>query len=305
MANLLTLFIDNLLPILIMAGLGFLVSKTLHLDPKTVSRVTFYLFSPSLVFEIVSQSELDGNAVLLIVGFALAANISVGLIGFLVSKLFHFDRKVTTAIILTTFITNAGNYGLSLNLFAFGEDALAYASIYFITSSMMVYTIGVTIASMGEASMKDSLLNLLKFPTLYALILAIIFNQTQWTLPLSVARPINLLSDATIPSMLLLLGMQLGNSNNLGDHKLPIAIASGTRLLVAPLVALGLSIPFQLEGPALQAGVTEASMPTAVMTTILATEFNVTPSLVSGIVTATTVLSPLTLTPLLAFLGSG
>ncbi len=305
MANLLTLFIDNLLPILIMAGLGFLVSKTLHLDPKTVSRVTFYLFSPSLVFEIVSQSELDGNAVLLIVGFALAANISVGLIGFLVSKLFHFDRKVTTAIILTTFITNAGNYGLSLNLFAFGEDALAYASIYFITSSMMVYTIGVTIASMGEASMKDSLLNLLKFPTLYALILAIIFNQTQWTLPLSIARPINLLSDATIPSMLLLLGMQLGNSNNLGDHKLPIAIASGTRLLVAPLVALGLSIPFQLEGPALQAGVTEASMPTAVMTTILATEFNVTPSLVSGIVTATTVLSPLTLTPLLAFLGSG
>jgi predicted permease len=53
----------------------------------------------------------------------------------------------------------------------------------------------------------------------------------------------------------------------------------------------------------LQAGVTEASMPTAVMTTILATEFDASPALVSGIVTATTVLSPLTLTPLLAYLG--
>ncbi len=41
------------------------------------------------------------------------------------------------------------------------------------------------------------------------------------------------------------------------------------------------------------------------MTTILATEFDVEPALVSTIVTVTTVLSPLTLTPLLAYLGGG
>jgi predicted permease len=58
-----------------------------------------------------------------------------------------------------------------------------------------------------------------------------------------------------------------------------------------------------LQGSALQAGVTEASMPTAVMATVLATEYDVEPAFVTTVVTTTTLLSPLTLTPLLALLG--
>jgi len=302
-SNLVQLFSANLLPILITAGLGFLVNKTLHLDPKTVSRITFYLFSPALVFEILSASTLNSNDVFLIVGFAFSANLTVGVIAFLLSRLFGFDKKITIAIVLTTFITNAGNFGLSLTKFAFGDAALAYASIYFVCSSIMVYTIGVTIASMGKATFRDSLINLLKLPTLYAVILAIIFNIYQLKLPTALDRSVELLAGAAIPAMLLLLGMQLGQAN-LGENKKPLALATGVRMIVGPIVALAFSVPFNLQGPAFQAGVIESSMPTAVMTTILATEFDVAPALVSTIVTATTILSPLTLTPMLALLGS-
>ena len=304
MTTLLPLFSANLLPILITAGLGFVLSKTIDLDPKTISRVTFYLFSPALVFTILSTSSLDSTAIFQMVGFAFAANIAIGLIAFLLAKVFGFSRKLIIAVVLTTFLTNAGNYGLSLNQFAFGDQALALASIYFVCSSIMVYTLGVAIASLGQANWKESMLNLLKFPTLYALILAIIFNRTGWQLTLPLARSITQLGNAAIPAMLILLGMQLGASE-LNNHKGPMALAVGIRLLLSPFIALGLSKPFQLEGPALQAGVTESSMPTAVMTTILATEFDVEPALVSTIVTVTTILSPLTLTPLLALQGGG
>ena len=77
------------------------------------------------------------------------------------------------------------------------------------------------------------------------------------------------------------------------------------RLLVSPVVALAMASLFQLQGPAYQAGVTEAAMPTAVMTTVLATEFEIEPAFISTVVTMTTLLSPLTLTPLLAYLGAG
>jgi len=304
MAELLPLFSANLLPILITAGLGFLLSRTLQLDPKTVSRVTFYLFSPALVFQILSASMLESNAIFQMVGFAFAANLTVGLIAFILSRLFGFSRKLIVAVVLTTFITNAGNFGLSLNQFAFGDEALALASIYFVCSSVMVYTIGVAVASMGKTDWKEALLNLLKYPTMYALILAILFNSNDWSLPLPLSRSIDLLAGAAIPAMLILLGMQLGQAN-FNQHKGPLALAVGIRLVIGPLVALGLAIPFNLQGPALQAGVTESSMPTAVMTTILATEFDAKPALVSTIVTVTTVLSPLTLTPLLAYLGGG
>jgi predicted permease len=304
MSKLLPLFSANLLPILITAGLGFLTSRTIALDPKTVSRITFYLFSPALVFVIISSSELETSAILQITLFSFAANLTTGLLAYLLAKLFGFRREMIIAVVLTAFLTNAGNFGMSLNQFAFGDQALALASIYFVSSSIMVYTIGVAVASMGQASIKEGLLNLLKFPTLYALILAIVFNRTGWQLPIPIARSVEQLAGAAIPAMLLLLGMQLGQAR-LKENRGPLALAIGMRLAVAPLIALGLSIPFHLEGPALQAGVTEASMPTAVMTTILATEFEVAPALVSTIVTATTILSPLTLTPLLAYLGAG
>jgi predicted permease len=43
-------------------------------------------------------------------------------------------------------------------------------------------------------------------------------------------------------------------------------------------------------------------MPTAVVTTVLALEFDVEPSFVTNVVVVTTALSPLTLTLLIAFL---
>ena len=304
MLNFLPLFSANLLPILLTASLGFIINKALHLDPKTISRITFYLFSPALVFQILSVSTLESNAIYKIVGFAFASNITVGIIAYLISRAFKLQKKVLIAVVLTTFLTNAGNFGLSLNKFAFGDDALAYASIYFVSSSIMVYTIGVAIASMGQVSPKEALINLLKFPTLYALAFAIIFNVYNIQLPISISRSVNLLAGAAIPAMLLLLGMQLGQAN-IGENKLPLTLATGIRLVAGPIIALGLSAPFGLQGPALQAGVTESSMPTAVITTILATEFDLVPSLVSTIVTATTILSPLTLTPLIAHLGGG
>lgn len=302
MSGLIPLFNANLLPILIIVGLGFLLSKTIDLSPKTISRVTFYLFSPALVFQIFLNSELTSGQIFRMVGFAFATNLTVALIALILAKVFRFNRKLIIVIVLTTLLVNAGNYGLSLNEFAFGAEALAYASIYFVCSSIMVNTFGVMIASMGKTSLGQSLLNILKFPALYALIIAIILNQNGAQLPLSLDRAVTKLAGAAIPAMLVLLGMQLGQAK-LNKHLGAVALAVGIRLLVSPFVALGLSQPFGLEGPALQAGVTEASMPTAVMATILSTEFDVEASLVSTIVTITTLLSPLTLTPLIAYLG--
>jgi hypothetical protein len=75
------------------------------------------------------------------------------------------------------------------------------------------------------------------------------------------------------------------------------------RLLASPAIALLLAVPFGLSGVARQAGVLEAAMPAAVMTTVLAAEFQVEPEFMTAVVFTSTLLSPLTLTPLLAYLG--
>ena len=55
---------------------------------------------------------------------------------------------------------------------------------------------------------------------------------------------------------------------------------------------------------AYNAGVVESSMPTAVLSIILATEYDAEPAFVTTAVFASTLMSPLTLTPLLLVLGA-
>jgi hypothetical protein len=127
--------------------------------------------------------------------------------------------------------------------------------------------------------------------------------RTGWQVPLPLERTTTLLGDASIPAMLVLLGMQLCKAEWAG-RQLPIGLASGMRLLVSPILALLLAPFFGISGTARQAATLEAAMPAAVLNTVLATEYNAAPSLVTSIVFVTTILSPLTLTPLLAFLGA-
>jgi predicted permease len=81
-----------------------------------------------------------------------------------------------------------------------------------------------------------------------------------------------------------------------------VAAAVCASLLIAPLVALGLTSLFGVTGAARQAVVVLSSMPVAVATTILALEFDASPDFVTGAVFLSTILSPLTLTPIIAYL---
>ena len=159
------------------------------------------------------------------------------------------------------------------------------------------------IASSGSMSIWNAIKGLFKFPAIYALGLGVLFLHFKWQLPSGLDRTVTLLSNAAIPSMLVLLGMQLV-SIRLNGRLVPLILTSGLRLLVSPLLAFGLTRLFGMSGASYQAVMLESAMPVAVTTTILATEFDTEPTFVTAAVLITTLLSPLTLTPLLAFLGA-
>jgi predicted permease len=140
----------------------------------------------------------------------------------------------------------------------------------------------------------------LKSPIPVALFFAILFRATGLATPTIVARPIELLSDAAIPPILVLLGAQVARAERISHLKL-IAGAVMLRLLVGPLVGFGLAAVLALSGGARTAFILQASMPTAVMTIILATEYHLNTELMSNIILISLLLSPLTLTPLILY----
>lgn len=299
MSSLLILFAENIFPILLVASFGFILQKLLNVDPRALSQVTFYLFAPALVFELLFTAEISGEGVLQMVVLVLLLVLFICGFSMLVARLLRLPGRLATAFVLTATFMNAGNYGLSLNQFALGSTGLAWASIFFVMSALLTNSLGVYIANVGSVSPWEALKRLARIPSIYAILLAFLFRAMGLTLPLPIWRPLELLSDAAIPSMLVILGLQIGLAGIPINRGL-LSLVAAIRLLVSPALALILSVLLGLEGVSRQAGVIEAATPTAVLTTILALEFDVEPDFVSGAVLFTTLLSPLTITPFLA-----
>lgn len=302
LAELATAFVNNLLPVLTIGAAGFLLGRALLIDSRSLGRVVFYLFSPVLVFDLLMHNNLPLGEMTRSMGFSLAVFASMSAITLMVGRLARFDRPTMIAVLLTAAFANTGNYGLPLVSFAFGKDALAHATLYFVTTSILFNTVGVLIASLGHLNLKEAALGMLKVPTVYAVILAALLNQFQIVLPLPLERTVGLAADGTIPMMLILLGVELSRVQ--WSHSLrALTLGAGLRLLVGPLVGLLLAIPFGLTGAAYQGNLVETAMPAGVTNAVLATEYKLDTSLVTAIIFIGTILSPLTLTPLLVYLG--
>jgi predicted permease len=299
--ELLAIFVNNIAPILAVAGVGFLLSRYLQLDARTLSRVTLYALTPCLIFDLLVGSPVSAAEFGQLIVFTIGTTLGVGAIAWLVTRTLRIERVLASATLLVVMFSNGGNYGMPLAMFAFGQAAMARASIYFVISVILTYTLGIVVASSGHRSLRAALAGVFKIPTVYAAVAALVVMVTGIRLPPAVMRPIELLSTASVPVMLLVLGMQLGQVGRL--EKLPlVGLVVGLRLVVSALIGLGLAQVIGLAGAARQAGILQTAMPVAVVTTILAVEFQIEPTFVTSTVLLSTLLSPLTLTPLIALL---
>jgi predicted permease len=301
--ELLSVFANNILPIILLSGAGFALAKLLHVDSRSLGRVVFYVFSPILIFDLLLENQLNLKEAGVVIGYTLAVVLIVGLIAFLLGSLLKFERQVLTAVLITTMFANTGNYGLPLVSFAFGAQALSYAGIYFVTTTFLFFSVGVFLASLGHMSLKDAALGLFKIPTLYAVLLAVLINGFDITVPTPILRTADLAAGGAIPLMLILLGVELSRVELSGNLR-ALQLSVGLRLLAAPLIGLALAALFGITGFARQAVTTQASMPTIVSSAVLAMEYQLDSKLVTATIFISTILSPLTLTPLLVLLGA-
>jgi predicted permease len=138
-------------------------------------------------------------------------------------------------------------------------------------------------------------------PTIYAVAAAGVVLWSHVPLPDALLRPVTLLSDAALPLMILVLGMQLERAV-WPERVSAVAAAVTLSLVVTPLLGWGFARVLGLEGAAFQAAVIQASMPAAVVTTILALQYEVAPSFVTSVVVISTLLSPFTLTWIISLL---
>jgi predicted permease len=296
----LTILLDDILPIFLVASAGFALARRWHVDVRSVSRVTFNALAPCLVFHLLVTSPVSPGEAGRVMLFTALLVLGIGALARLAAIPLRLGRPDLAAFLIVVMFSNAGNYGMSVILFAFGRDHLARAALYFVTSTLLMFTVGVVVASSGRQGLRSALKGVLRVPALYGVIAAAVVTGAGIRLPVAVLRPVELLGAAAVPTMLLVLGMQF-ERRAWPDRPVVVAAASVLALVASPALGLVIAWALGLDGPARQAVIVQSGMPSAVITTILALEFDVAPAFVTAAVIATTAVSPLTVATLIAF----
>ena len=192
---------------------------------------------------------------------------------------------------------NSGNMGLPACYFAFGNQGLATATIFFVAMSIIHYTLGSIIAG-GKTKLKEALL----LPLTPAAITGILCNRAQVSLPLMIERPLELLADSAIPLMLFTLGVRL---SNIKIKQMAIPSTLGATRFLAGLAGGFLCVYlFGLQGIQAKVVILQSTMPPAIFNFILCEKFNKEPELAATTILAGTILSLFTIPILLYILFS-
>ncbi|WP_338453099.1 AEC family transporter [Niallia oryzisoli] len=285
------------LPAFLIFGTGFIGQKLLKLNVKSISTMSLYLMLPFLTFDTFYTNELNIEYFYMFLFSLLLVLIIIGITN-LFGKWMKSDKSELSALQLGTIFPNSGNYGAPVALFAFGTAGFDYAVIIMVIHALLINTIGIFIASYGSGrstTIKDAFKSVVKMPVIYGVILGIIFQLAHIELPPTILDGINLVGSASIPTVMLILGMQLAEIKSAKFDLKYVNSVTIIRMILSPIIAVILVSFMPVNDLIHKVFILLAAMPIAANTTMLAVQFNVKPDLLSFTTLVTTLISLLTI----------
>ncbi len=290
-----------LAPIVLMAGAGFLLRRKIAIDPRSINRIVYFVLSPCLVYTSIITLDFDPDTTGRSILFAATHMLLIGGAAYLLTRRWGYKGGLASAFVITTILMNNGNYGLPLNLFAFGETGFAYALVLFMFNAMIGGAISIYLAIRGQDNGLTALKRTLVQPIILAMALGVFSRLTHIAPTGSMFDMIDMAGQAAIPVFLLVLGMSLAQTD-IHANLQPVLRQTTLRMLISPIIALILAAILGLTGVAYSVAVIQASMPTAVNSIVITNEFDAAPDFTAGAVLMTTLVSLITLPVLLFFL---
>ena len=273
------------IPVFLLIATGFVFAHWKKINLTSVTEIIVYLGTPSLVF-----SSLAGKPLFATDIAVLSAGILLifAIVGFFIRLYFLVSGFSSRGFALPTLFMNAGNMGIPLALFAFGQAGLQRATLMFVIITFLQYSLGIYILN-GRSNWTE----IFRLPLIYAALAGLSVNLAQISLPEVLLRPIIMLGQATIPIMLISLGYRLHEVESLQwGHALGGALARIGGGFAAANLAVHL---IGAEGVNRQVLLLYGALPAAVVNFVLTEKYRQDPALAASIVVISTFISIFTI----------
>ncbi len=288
--------LNIILPTFTVILIGYIFGKVTRRNMSAVVDVILYVGLPALVLVsmlgqrivLVDAAKVWMAAIMIISGCGIVAWIA-----------FKVTRQKHSGLYLPISFMNTVNIPFPIIYLVYGSEGLFAATLFYIPSILLVYSLGVYIAS-GK-HWRESIKEVLKIPPIYAALLGLLLNLTNVTVPELVIQPLNFIGLMVIPLVLLVLGSNLASVK---ITSLPTTLlASVLRLAVGLLLGMLAVNLLNLTGILRSVVILVSAMPAAAISSILATKYNNEADLVSSVVFVTTTASLVVLPLMLQILA--
>lgn len=272
------------IPVFLLVAVGFIFAHWKKINLTSVTEIIVYLGTPSLVFSSLASKPLYTGDIATLSGGIFIIFAGVGLLIRLYFLIFGFTSR---GFALPTLFMNAGNMGIPLALFAFGQDGMQRATLMFVIITFLQYSLGIYILN-GSGNWTE----IFRLPLIYAAIAGLLFNLAQIKIPELLLQPVIMLGQATIPIMLISLGYRLYQVESL---QLGHALGGALLRIFGGFVAANIAVHLiGAEGVNRQVLLLYGALPAAVINFILTEKYRQDPGLAASIVVLSTFISVMT-----------
>lgn len=296
--SVLTLIILNIIfPIFILMGMGVFLHRIFAFDLKTLSKLTTFYLLPIIIFVNIYENKIDTVIFFEIAGFQLTVSLLLIIISSSFSRILKLDKGMSANFKNSIVLMNSGNYGLPVSQLVFANNpfGLTIQIIVMAVQNFITFTYGLINSVSVHYKGRKMFYEFFKMPTLYALVLGLVFQTLNIKVPMFLWTPIEKVSNAFLAIALLTLGAQVSYIK-IKHFDIVLVLSCLIRLIVSPLIALTLILHLEIDGTMAKGLFIASSFPSSRNSAQLALEYNNYPESAGQIVLLSTLLSSITVT---------
>lgn len=270
-------------------------------DRDLLSKIVLYIALPSLIFINLYDSDISRNMLFLpIIGVILSFILLI--VGYSYSKMRGYSKKTTWTIIIASSMMNTGFIGFPVTLGVYGNAGFLNAMFFDLSTSIIFIIYGILLVREFGGDKKEVVKQTISFIPIWAMILALIFNFLNISLPYVANEILDYFAQATIPLIMLCLGISL-DFKSLGEKLSDSLAVSVIKLVISPAIIFVLLTLFKIKGMAFNVGILEAGMSTAMNGLVLSITYDLDTDLMGSLIFTNVILSVFTLTAIITLLA--
>ena len=291
--------------IIVMILIGVLSKKIGLLkekDVETLNNIVINIALPCMIFNALYTADVSLLPKLSILTvYILITSLIVGILTYSLLHFLGWERKKIWSLVTVVVLGNTGFLGYPITHGIFGNEGMIRAVFCDISTSILFILLSFILILIFDGDLKVAIKKILTFLPLWSVVLGILFNI--YSIPITPigSTVVGYLAGATIPLIMISLGLSL-KLEGLKYHFKEVGLASIIKLLIYPLIALGVLSLLNITGFEHTIGFIEATMSSAMLGMVIAVTYRLDWELTSDCIFTTTLFSLITIPIFLMFI---